>query len=141
MLFETYLALGITDEVEMLGLKGSKKKKGRKLDEDYMVRAGCFTWSSNVLRGFVSTAGSQAHGRERRSQSCPSNASNSEPQGLSQTIDPCQGSLFPTFDRYFYQLFWGRSLVNRGSICLASIDASAWIQSHDQYIGRLRKRH
>jgi len=29
-------ALGITDEVERLGLKGSKKKKGKKLDEDYM---------------------------------------------------------------------------------------------------------
>ncbi|EGO02917.1 hypothetical protein SERLA73DRAFT_47203 [Serpula lacrymans var. lacrymans S7.3] len=29
-------ALGITDEVEKLGLKGSKKKKGKKLDEDYM---------------------------------------------------------------------------------------------------------
>ena len=28
----------ITDEVEALGPKGSKKKKGRKLDEDYMVR-------------------------------------------------------------------------------------------------------
>ena len=32
-----FIALGITDEVEALGLKGSKKKKGRKLDEDYMV--------------------------------------------------------------------------------------------------------
>jgi hypothetical protein len=31
------LALGITDEVEKLGLKGNKKRKGRKLDEDYMV--------------------------------------------------------------------------------------------------------
>lgn len=31
------LALGITDEVEKLGLKGNKRKKGRKLDEDYMV--------------------------------------------------------------------------------------------------------
>ncbi|OAX37722.1 hypothetical protein K503DRAFT_719344 [Rhizopogon vinicolor AM-OR11-026] len=29
-------ALGISDEVEMLGLKGSKKRKGKKLDEDYM---------------------------------------------------------------------------------------------------------
>jgi len=29
-------ALGITDEVERLGLKGSKKKKSKKLDEDYM---------------------------------------------------------------------------------------------------------
>jgi hypothetical protein len=34
----TFSALGITDEVEMLGLKGSKKKKSKKLDEDYMVR-------------------------------------------------------------------------------------------------------
>ncbi|GAA5888897.1 hypothetical protein JCM5296_005036 [Sporobolomyces johnsonii] len=29
-------ALGITEEVEALGLKGSKKKKGRKLDEDFV---------------------------------------------------------------------------------------------------------
>ncbi|TDL26882.1 hypothetical protein BD410DRAFT_782971 [Rickenella mellea] len=29
-------ALGITDEVEMYGLKGNKRKKGKKLDEDYM---------------------------------------------------------------------------------------------------------
>ena len=35
----TSVALGISDEVELLGLKGSKKKKGRKLDEDYMVCA------------------------------------------------------------------------------------------------------
>ena len=33
-----FLALGITEEVEKLGLKGSKKKKGKKLDEDYIVR-------------------------------------------------------------------------------------------------------
>ena len=34
----TYLyisALGISDEVEKLGLKGSKKRKSKKLDEDY----------------------------------------------------------------------------------------------------------
>ena len=36
-LFMIFVALGISDEVELLGLKGSKKKKGRKLDEDYMV--------------------------------------------------------------------------------------------------------
>jgi histone-lysine N-methyltransferase SETD2 len=30
-------ALGITDEVEALGMKGSKKKKSRKLDEDFIV--------------------------------------------------------------------------------------------------------
>ena len=32
------LALGISDEVEFYGLKGSKKKKSKKLDEDYVVR-------------------------------------------------------------------------------------------------------
>lgn len=32
------LALGILDEVELLGLKGSKKKKSKKLDEDFVVR-------------------------------------------------------------------------------------------------------
>jgi hypothetical protein len=30
-------ALGISDEVDRLGLKGSKKKKSKKLDEDWMV--------------------------------------------------------------------------------------------------------
>lgn len=33
-----YAALGITDEVEQLSLRGTKKKKGRKLDEDFIVR-------------------------------------------------------------------------------------------------------
>jgi hypothetical protein len=36
-------ALGITDEVEVLGLKGSKKKKGKKLDEDYVPVLHPFT--------------------------------------------------------------------------------------------------
>ena len=31
------IALGITDEVEQLGLKGNKKKKSKKLDEDFVV--------------------------------------------------------------------------------------------------------
>jgi hypothetical protein len=30
-------ALGIMDDVEALGLKGTKKKKGRKMDEDFIV--------------------------------------------------------------------------------------------------------
>jgi hypothetical protein len=32
-------ALGIADEVDRLGLKGSKKKRSKKLDEDWMVCA------------------------------------------------------------------------------------------------------
>ena len=41
-------ALGISDEVDRLGLKGSKKKKGKKLDEDFVVRChrfySSFSW-------------------------------------------------------------------------------------------------
>lgn len=42
-------ALGITAEVvEQLGLKGSKKKKGKKLDEDFTVRLPCPVSRSRV---------------------------------------------------------------------------------------------
>lgn len=36
---ENPLALGIADEVERLGLKGNRRKKGKKLDEDFNVSA------------------------------------------------------------------------------------------------------
>lgn len=38
-------ALGIAEEVEALGLRGTKKKKGKKLDEDFMVRPSSFPLS------------------------------------------------------------------------------------------------
>ena len=37
-------ALGIADEVEQLGLKGSKKKKSRQLDEDWIVSLQVWSW-------------------------------------------------------------------------------------------------
>ena len=37
LMSDIFPALGITDEVEILGLKGNKKKKGKKLDEDWVV--------------------------------------------------------------------------------------------------------
>jgi hypothetical protein len=37
-------ALGIADDVAALGLKGTKKKKGRKLDEDFIVCAQLRLW-------------------------------------------------------------------------------------------------
>jgi hypothetical protein len=43
-------ALGLTDEVERFGLKGNKKKKGKKLDEDYMV------WPTSTCAYYVSNA-------------------------------------------------------------------------------------
>jgi len=44
-------ALGIADEVEQYGLKGNRKKKGRKLGEDFMVR--CFLSLSSLSSLFV----------------------------------------------------------------------------------------
>lgn len=46
-----FTALGISDEVELYGLKGNKKKKGKKLDEDYMVHPSAFFISSlNIVQ-------------------------------------------------------------------------------------------
>jgi hypothetical protein len=47
-------ALGITEDIERLSLKGSRKKKGRKLDEDFVVSAlysspGCNESTPNVV--------------------------------------------------------------------------------------------
>ena len=44
------LALGITDEDDLLELKGTKKKKGKKIDDpDFMVGWGYFSyWIANV---------------------------------------------------------------------------------------------
>jgi [histone H3]-lysine36 N-trimethyltransferase len=39
---ENPLALGIADEVERLGLKGNRRKKGKKLDEDFNVNITSF---------------------------------------------------------------------------------------------------
>lgn len=49
-------ALGIADEVDRLGLKGSKKKKGKKLDEDFVVcfwicLFGCALGSGGLVDG------------------------------------------------------------------------------------------
>lgn len=49
-------ALGIADEVDRLGLKGSKKKKGKKLDEDFVVCCwiclfGCALGSVGLVEG------------------------------------------------------------------------------------------
>jgi [histone H3]-lysine36 N-trimethyltransferase len=43
---ENPLALGIADEVERLGLKGNRRKKGKKLDEDFNVSIASLTLCS-----------------------------------------------------------------------------------------------
>jgi hypothetical protein len=47
--FKSFIALGITDEVEAEGMRGTKKKKGRKLDEDFVVSLGLRLQSSHPL--------------------------------------------------------------------------------------------
>jgi hypothetical protein len=54
-------ALGITDDVELLGLKGSKKKRSKKLDEDWTVRYTRLR-SSAFLTIWHSAADPQANG-------------------------------------------------------------------------------
>lgn len=41
------IALGIHDEVDALEMKGNKKKKSRKLDEDFVVRLSRPTWTGS----------------------------------------------------------------------------------------------
>jgi len=37
MIASTFTALGVSEEIAALGLKGNKKKRARKLDEDFTV--------------------------------------------------------------------------------------------------------
>ena len=43
------VALGITDEVELMEMRGNKKKKSRQLDEDFVVRKFVFNTCSKSL--------------------------------------------------------------------------------------------
>lgn len=64
---ELYLdsaALGITDEVEKLGLKGSKKRRGKQLDEDYMVLSHALILHPVSNHRHFLTARTQTSGRE-----------------------------------------------------------------------------
>lgn len=84
-------ALGITDEVEQLGLKGNKKKKGKKLDEDYVVGLSV-KWgiSGPMLKHHL--ADSSTTLGERCPQSRSSDSSNSESQGSTQAPIAHQGA-------------------------------------------------
>jgi hypothetical protein len=79
-------ALGITEEVEALGLKGSKKRKGKKLDEDFTVRLLPFFFSLSFLPSFVSTRESDEESILTfdflRTANPPSNSPRRSPQSL-----------------------------------------------------------
>lgn len=88
------LALGITDEDDVAELKGTKKKKGKKIDDpDFMV---CFIIHSarTLLTSFILLP--LAHGqddcRERSTQGGTGYSSDSEPQGFDEPSYTRQGS-------------------------------------------------
>lgn len=85
--FETLLtplsiALGIADEVEQLGLKGSKKRKGKKLDEDFIVRAISRVRSASSQISSC-PAGPQASSYEGCAEGRTSYASDTKPKSSS----------------------------------------------------------
>jgi len=77
-------ALGIADEVDRLGLKGSKKKKSKKLDEDWMVSVASDHLLYASSERLVFTAHPQTIGSQRGAKGHSSYAADPEPQG------PCQ---------------------------------------------------
>ena len=86
----------IADVVCVYALKGSKKK-GNKLDEDFLVRLLSF------LRGHPADidlhaipAGSQAHRSQGRAEGRVGDASDAKQEGLSQTVDAHQGVFLGT---------------------------------------------
>jgi len=91
-------ALGISDEVDRLGLKGSKKKKSKKLDEDWMVivAANSLLWASTKRQAF--TANTQAIGSQGGAKSYSSYATNPEPQGPCQVAHSNKGQTFGLVD-------------------------------------------
>ena len=74
-------ALGIADEVDRLGLKGSKKKKSKKLDEDWMVGVASDHRSRASTERPVFTAHTQAIDSQRGAKGHSSYAADPEPQG------------------------------------------------------------
>lgn len=132
-----YTALGISDEVDKFAMKGNKKKKGRKLDEDYMVSVTfvlAFTALSHLL---APTAYIEANRGEGRPEGRSSHAADTKPQGAVQTLDPCQGALLPSVLRIYLTCL---STDHRGPICPPPTDATAWLQYHDEHPRRLHER-
>ena len=72
------LALGITDENDLAELKGTKKKKGKKIDDpDFMVSRRYFSYW--IAEHLLVPANHASNPWKRCAKSGPSNSSNYEP--------------------------------------------------------------
>lgn len=78
--FLNVIALGITDEDELMELKGTKKKRGKKIDDpDFMARSSQYVFRGlQNSRALLLTAANETDPRQRRYESRASYAANSE---------------------------------------------------------------
>lgn len=106
---EPYLgsaALGITDEVEKLGLKGNKKRKSKKLDEDYMVLSHALILHPVSDHRRFLTARTQAFGREGYSKGRTGSPANAEQESAFQAPHSNKGALCHRHPTLARQLTW-----------------------------------
>jgi len=70
-------ALGITDEADLMELKGTKKKKGKKIDDpDFMVQFSSFFTSVTIFSQPFLAAKVKGNPRERCTEGSPSYSTN-----------------------------------------------------------------
>ena len=113
-----------TDEVEALGLKGSKKKKGRKLDEDYMVRIQTV---ESPYADLLNCLDRQPDLKPLQEKDVPKVV-----QAMRQTTS--RKVLYKLLTRVkVNQIPYPHKTMLIGSIPSPTVNAFAWIQSNDQY--------
>ena len=90
---DVYLeALGITDADELMELKGSKKKKGKKIDDpDFMVRISTPVSPMSIL--IVTAAQDEAHQARGGAEGCSGIATGAEREGVVQDPHAAEGAL------------------------------------------------
>ena len=76
--------------MELLGLKGSKKRKGKKLDEDFIVSRSCKIFLKTLL--IRATARLETTAPARRSEGGPGYAPDAEQEGSDEVADAHQGA-------------------------------------------------
>jgi hypothetical protein len=74
MIGPSFTALGVSEEIAALGLKGNKKKRARKLDEDFTVSSieQCTQCETRTLIVVLPKANFASNGGERCAKSCSS---------------------------------------------------------------------
>ena len=133
-----YAALGMTEDVELLSLKGTKKKRGKKLDEDFEVWHRSL-WGLHSLSHWTlpCSACPEAIGGEGCSKSDSSHSANFQSKAVNKTAYTHQGLYFILVTHLFLTSL---PLAYRGPAGSTSVDALAWVWFNEFAIGRLYNR-